>query len=432
LIINRKARKTLDNILKYGRRLVAPAFLSLAMLAPGKISAQSNDYPLSQYYNSFSQPRQTLDYYGSGDVNNDGSVNNNDYIAMQNGSTNDRADVDGDGTPSTAQDQQILSNYLNGNTSYLPGHWNSLQTRQERDSWVSKMMAIDTTDRHDYIPADLDDPNWRHNYFISGNFGTQASLNFWGWEPNSNHPETGQPMPADTMWSKYDTTNIGRFNLPVYFVGVMSDDYTWTHGMAAINTSGEDPREFSNWNFIEPQTDSTNVQPMHWDIPPNSLVRVYAPYCFGNGQEPYYNVDMIRGPPMVAFHIDSVGNTSLRPTNSIPNGYADDLILTNPNLGINPKNPRVPIEYVLNQNYPNPFNSRTNIGYSIPQQYGNSDVRLNIYDLKGRTIETLVNKNQAPGKHIVSFDASNIPSGIYLYGMSINGNTETKKMTIIK
>jgi len=82
--------------------------------------------------------------------------------------------------------------------------------------------------------------------------------------------------------------------------------------------------------------------------------------------------------------------------------------------------------------YPNPFNSRTNIGYSIPQQYGNSDVRLNIYDLKGRTIETLVNENQVPGKHIVSFDASNIPSGIYLYGISINGNTETKKMTLVK
>ena len=391
----------------------------------------TEDYPLSQYFNPFSQPRETLNYYGSGDVNNDGQINNNDLIAMQQGVQNDRADIDADGIPSTTMDQNILSNYLNSSIDYLPGQYNHpLQTKQEKDDWIRKLMLIDTLDQHDYIgiePGSI--PDWRQQRFISGNFASQLSLNFWGWEPNSINPETGQPMPADTLWSKYDSTTIARFNLPMYLVEVYRNDNDWAHGMNAILT-GDNPLEFNDWNFVEPQTDQTNVSEpwidstgvlrWNWNLPPDSRVWIFAPYSFGNGQAPYYNIDMIRGPPIVLFNIDSIGNTSLY-------WASDNLLLTNPNVGINPE-PKISETYELN-NYPNPFNNSTTISYALDVS---TIVELNVYNMKGALVQNLIRSHQSAGQHTVAFHADHLPSGIYFYRLSSPGGSATGKMSIIK
>lgn len=86
--------------------------------------------------------------------------------------------------------------------------------------------------------------------------------------------------------------------------------------------------------------------------------------------------------------------------------------------------------YKLFQNYPNPFNSITNIEFRM----GNFGfVQLHIYNLNGKLIETLVNKNMSSGNYKVSFDAKNLPSGIYFYTLNINDKfIETKKMILLK
>ncbi len=96
----------------------------------------------------------------------------------------------------------------------------------------------------------------------------------------------------------------------------------------------------------------------------------------------------------------------------------------------------VPAEYGLNQNYPNPFNPSTTISYALPF---NSTVNVTVYDINGRKVAELFNnKSQAAGTYDVSFDASNLASGIYLYRIdaqsTVNGNTFTdiKRMTLIK
>lgn len=89
----------------------------------------------------------------------------------------------------------------------------------------------------------------------------------------------------------------------------------------------------------------------------------------------------------------------------------------------------------LNQNFPNPFNPSTNISYSLKS---GSFVKLIVYDLIGREVKTLVNKTQNDGAYSVVFDASNLPSGVYIYKLEIvlQGSserfTEVKRMVLLK
>ena len=91
--------------------------------------------------------------------------------------------------------------------------------------------------------------------------------------------------------------------------------------------------------------------------------------------------------------------------------------------------------FSLKQNYPNPFNPSTTIEFSIPKY---SFVTLKVYDLLGREIEQLVNENLNGGKYSVRFDASNYPSGVYLYKLTSSEDgtndirTNSKSMILIK
>ena len=86
--------------------------------------------------------------------------------------------------------------------------------------------------------------------------------------------------------------------------------------------------------------------------------------------------------------------------------------------------------YTLKQNYPNPFNPTTTIEYSIPNK---AKVTLKVFDIRGREVVRLVDKDQAAGAHTVNFDASNYASGIYFYQLTTDNNQAlVKKMMLIK
>ncbi|WP_234572344.1 T9SS type A sorting domain-containing protein [Rhodohalobacter sp. 614A] len=89
----------------------------------------------------------------------------------------------------------------------------------------------------------------------------------------------------------------------------------------------------------------------------------------------------------------------------------------------------LPDVFMLSQNYPNPFNPTTLISYQLPV---NSEVRLDVYDMLGRNVATLVSGQVSAGRHTVNFDASNLSSGIYLYRLQAGGQIITKKLTVIK
>ncbi|MCB9367404.1 MAG: T9SS type A sorting domain-containing protein, partial [Calditrichaeota bacterium] len=87
-------------------------------------------------------------------------------------------------------------------------------------------------------------------------------------------------------------------------------------------------------------------------------------------------------------------------------------------------------EYALHQNYPNPFNPSTNLVYDV---VSDNNVNLTVYNAMGQEVATLVNGLQSAGRHTVSFDASNLTSGLYFYTVKIgNEFTATKKMLLVK
>lgn len=88
-----------------------------------------------------------------------------------------------------------------------------------------------------------------------------------------------------------------------------------------------------------------------------------------------------------------------------------------------------PDEFSLSQNYPNPFNPSTNIRYTVPAQ---SDVTLEVFNLLGQRVATLVNTKQVAGSYTVRFDASSLASGLYIYRLSAGSYVNTQKMLLIK
>jgi len=97
---------------------------------------------------------------------------------------------------------------------------------------------------------------------------------------------------------------------------------------------------------------------------------------------------------------------------------------------------KAPDEFVLYQNYPNPFNPSTEIRFQIAEVRGQKSevgrVTLKVYDLLGREVATLVNEVKAAGIHVVQFDASNLPSGVYFYRLQTERYVQTKTMIVLR
>jgi hypothetical protein len=93
------------------------------------------------------------------------------------------------------------------------------------------------------------------------------------------------------------------------------------------------------------------------------------------------------------------------------------------------ESPVLPGRIVMSQNYPNPFNAQTSISYVVPYE---SHVTIEIFDLLGRRVETLIDRNEKPGEHSVTWNAEDIASGLYLYRIKAGEFESTKWMSLIK
>jgi len=95
----------------------------------------------------------------------------------------------------------------------------------------------------------------------------------------------------------------------------------------------------------------------------------------------------------------------------------------------NKKNDNVPSEFSLEQNYPNPFNPTTTINFNLPST---QNVKLEVYNVIGENVATLVNKSLSAGNHKYEFNATNLNSGLYFYRISAGSFVEVKKMMLLK
>jgi hypothetical protein len=89
----------------------------------------------------------------------------------------------------------------------------------------------------------------------------------------------------------------------------------------------------------------------------------------------------------------------------------------------------LPKSYQLFQNFPNPFNPYTTIEFALPSK---SRVRLSVYDVAGRLVATLVDKEMDPGVHAVEWDVGSLPSGIYFYRIRARHFSQSRKMVLLK
>jgi hypothetical protein len=93
-----------------------------------------------------------------------------------------------------------------------------------------------------------------------------------------------------------------------------------------------------------------------------------------------------------------------------------------------------PTSYALSQNYPNPFNPATNIEVQLPE---NGWTVLKVYDVLGRGVKTLVNRELAAGTHILTWDGTDdeakiVPSGVYIYRLTTSKFISVKKMVVLR
>ncbi|MCK4427334.1 MAG: T9SS type A sorting domain-containing protein, partial [candidate division Zixibacteria bacterium] len=102
---------------------------------------------------------------------------------------------------------------------------------------------------------------------------------------------------------------------------------------------------------------------------------------------------------------------------------------TPPSPKIAEENSQTPSGFELSQNFPNPFNPVTQISYTLPRD---GHVRLEIYNLLGQKVATLVDEYQQAGQKTVNWEAKDLASGIYFYKLTSSGFTATKKMVLTK
>lgn len=101
------------------------------------------------------------------------------------------------------------------------------------------------------------------------------------------------------------------------------------------------------------------------------------------------------------------------------------------------ENSQVPDQFELAQNFPNPFNPSTKIGYAISATESLASVKLDVFNLLGQKIRTLVDAKQAAGSYSIewdgrSFNGSLVSNGVYIYRLSVAGKVSMKRMTFLK
>lgn len=124
------------------------------------------------------------------------------------------------------------------------------------------------------------------------------------------------------------------------------------------------------------------------------------------------------------FGLESLGTETVLSGSYSNIPFVDKLAVSNESPSIN-----IPRSFRLEQNYPNPFNPTTTISFKLPQS---GEVKLEIFDIRGQLVGTLVNSNMEAGEHEVEFNAQGLASGVYLYKLNSSSGSLSRKMTLIK
>ena len=172
-----------------------------------------------------------------------------------------------------------------------------------------------------------------------------------------------------------------------------------------IGENPDAPSDFGEWSFASSGTEDF----LRADDASQGIAS-----DFNASLAPETELDFIRGVWWFSF-----GNYKL-----VPESIADLM-----GGGVANEDEILPNSFALDQNYPNPFNPTTTISFQVPST---GLVKLEVFDLLGRSVSLLVNETINVGQYTVDFNAANLPSGMYLYRLTAGENVETKKMLLLK
>jgi bacillopeptidase F (M6 metalloprotease family) len=192
---------------------------------------------------------------------------------------------------------------------------------------------------------------------------------------------------------------------------------TYDGGNVKISTNGG-----TSWTLITPAGGYDGVLSSAYQNPIGGQMAFYGDH--GVWQQETFDLSAyIYEAVMVKFDFGS--------DNSVIDGdgwYIDDFHLVFEPTGVD-ESTTLPEAVSLSQNYPNPFNARTTIEYNLLSE---TDVTLEIFDILGRKIATLVHGNQSSGSHAVVWNADEVTTGVYYYRIQAGDFSEFKKMTLLK
>jgi major membrane immunogen (membrane-anchored lipoprotein) len=153
----------------------------------------------------------------------------------------------------------------------------------------------------------------------------------------------------------------------------------------------------------------------------------------GNGKIwAYLNGTLLPGCPYsdATYKAGNVGVYYWNMNDSNAVGWVDDISVVDAPVSVKEEQfSTAPRDFALRQNYPNPFNPSTNIEFALPR---GADIRLDVYNILGVKISTLVEGYRSAGVHHVTFNAVGLPSGIYFYQLRFGNSVQTQKMILMR
>ncbi len=265
-------------------------------------------------------------------------------------------------------------------------------------------------------------------------------------------PEAPAPTPTE------DAENvISLFSSAYTDVSVDTWRTEWSSALFtdSVDIAGTPVKKYSALDFVGIETvtnqvDASNMTNFRVDVWSSNftsfsvkLVDFGADGAFGGGDDSEHQVDF-ENPTQnewVTFDIPFEDFTGLTARANIaqyifvtkPTGgatiFVDNMFFYD-NMGVSiDDNGELPSEFALGQNYPNPFNPTTNISYNLPES---GEVTLEVFNIQGQRVATLVSGFKTAGSHTLSFDASHLASGVYTYRLISKNSIKVKKMMLIK
>lgn len=322
---NQKSKKTIENVITPGGFMDSIPYTGPAPSTAVPQMTVNGPTPWPVLMNPYSQPniqvqlgRGPLDWYGSGDVNDDGKVDSTDVKIIESGNVPpqdlDRADVNGDGVVNQA-DADLIQEYINHTIPYLPGYWDSLTTRTERVSWLEKMMKIEKA-----LPSNVNLAKWACQNFVARYeddfYGVSNQNAFLTWyKENAGVDLTGNVTPA-------------RFNIPVFTVNDY-DSLGTPHAVAGVFVGNSDTTFSDLYCFYwDNNSELYHVTPGSFDMNPDSSVSI-SKFAYSKGLDNKTRFDDIWN--FVIFKLNN-GNGTMESYYEIPGNPDYSLVIDNPNI----------------------------------------------------------------------------------------------------